>query len=169
MEDFISNYKVYEDGRVQRVVLNPEMGKSYIGRFLKEDIGKKGYVRVTLCNNGIARKFLVHRLVATLYIPNPESLPEVNHKDGNTRNNCVENLEWVSKSSNRRHALDILKCNVCKGEDRPEAKLTEALVRLIRSDVNSEGFNITQTAKLLGVSRTAVQDVVHNRTWKHVI
>ena len=51
-------------------------------RILKEEIGRKGYVRVILSKDGKGKKFLVHRLVAIHFIPNPNDLPEVNHKDG---------------------------------------------------------------------------------------
>ena len=49
----------------------------------------------------------VHRIVAQAFIPNPEGLPEVNHKDGDKRNNAVENLEWVSHRKNVLHSFEI--------------------------------------------------------------
>lgn len=61
---------------------------------------KDGYLRVNLSRNNRKRNFSVHRLVATMFIPNPDNLPEVDHIDRNRQNNCVENLRWVSKQQN---------------------------------------------------------------------
>lgn len=52
------------------------------------------YLRVTLCKNGVHKLFRIHRLVAQAFIPNPDNLPTVNHKDQDKTNNCVDNLEW---------------------------------------------------------------------------
>ena len=56
-------------------------------------------------SNGIKRKVKVHRMVAESFIPNPENKPCVNHKDGDTHNFKIDNLEWVTESENSRHAL----------------------------------------------------------------
>lgn len=65
------------------------------------------YNSMTICNkDGIPKKIKVHRLVAMIYIPNPDNLPIVNHIDGNQRNNSVENLEWTSQADNIRHSLN---------------------------------------------------------------
>lgn len=61
------------------------------------------YAMVTL-SNGKLKNCRVHRLVAQMFLPNPEGLPEVNHKDGNKDNNHVDNLEWVTRSANVRHS-----------------------------------------------------------------
>ncbi len=61
------------------------------------------YQAVQLWMNNKGYNKLVHRLVAEAFIPNPDNLPEVNHKDKNPKNNCVENLEWVSTAYNVKH------------------------------------------------------------------
>lgn len=63
-----------------------------------------GYVAFKLQKDGMRKSVLLHRLVAELFIPNPDGKSEVNHIDGNKENNCVSNLEWVSSSENKLHA-----------------------------------------------------------------
>lgn len=67
----------------------------------------KGYLKVGLSKEGKNHKFRVNRLVAQTFIPNPENLPEVNHIDGNKKNNSVTNLEWVDGLKNREHIWDF--------------------------------------------------------------
>lgn len=68
----------------------------------------KGYLYVDLYNNGIRKRFYVHRLVAETFIPNPLSKPYVNHIDGDTQNNNVANLEWCTPLENVEHASKVL-------------------------------------------------------------
>ena len=76
------------------------------GKLINGEITKNGYRRVHVSHNGTQYKFLVHRLVATAFIPNPDNLPCVNHKDGNKLNNNVNNLEWSTYSENNKHAYN---------------------------------------------------------------
>lgn len=62
-----------------------------------------GYLYVFLCKNNKVTGYRVHRLVASAFIPNPDGLPQVNHKDENIKNNCVNNLEWVTPEYNRSY------------------------------------------------------------------
>ena len=92
-------YEVSDRGRV----------RSYydtVPRVLAQHVHKQtGYVRVNLIANKNKKHRKVHRLVALAFLPNPNSLPEVNHKDGNKLNCDVENLEWTTPSGNIRHAI----------------------------------------------------------------
>lgn len=65
----------------------------------------KGYMRLQLYVNGKRINKRVHRLVAEAFIPNPDNKPTVNHKDGNKKNNSVENLEWATYSENQYHSI----------------------------------------------------------------
>lgn len=79
------------------------------GDELKLHITTTGYYYVHLVGKGrndIARK-MIHRIVAETFIPNPNDLAEVNHIDGDKLNNCIENLEWVSREQNIQHAYSI--------------------------------------------------------------
>lgn len=63
----------------------------------------RGYLFVNLCRNGKVKKFLVHRLVGTAFIPNTMGFTEINHIDENKANNVVSNIEWVSRSYNMHY------------------------------------------------------------------
>ena len=94
--DFLSNYIIKPDGTVINRNTN---------RALKHYIMRNGYHQVTLYDmQGHNKKFLVHRLVATVYLPNGDNLPQVNHIDLNKDNNSVDNLEWCDALHNLRHA-----------------------------------------------------------------
>lgn len=66
----------------------------------------KGYMKTMLQYGKHYKTVKVHRLVAMAFIPNPDNLPQVNHKDGDKRNNRVENLEWITNYANAHHALE---------------------------------------------------------------
>lgn len=73
------------------------------GRILKQRLNRNGYCQVDLCKDGAQKTFRVHRLVAQAFIPNPNNLPEVNHKDECKTNNRIDNLEWCSSSYNKNY------------------------------------------------------------------
>ena len=83
-----------------------EVFNNKTGRKLKQTV-KKGYCLVYLYNVKGRKSFLVHRLVANAFIPNPNNLPEVNHKDENSQNNSAENLEWCSRLYNVHYGTYI--------------------------------------------------------------
>lgn len=74
------------------------------GGTMKPWIDGRGYPSIRLMINGKPQIFKVHRLVADSFLPNPKSLPFINHKDGNKQNYKPSNLEWCTSSENMIHA-----------------------------------------------------------------
>lgn len=84
-----------------------EVRNKQTGKILSQYNHNKGYkvVDLSLKNKKIAIR--VHRLVAKVFISNPENKPQINHKDGNKTNNYVDNLEWVTAKENSQHAIKM--------------------------------------------------------------
>lgn len=91
IEGYNGKYQVSDWGRVKSTYRNKPLGERKI---------QKGYVQVALYKNHKPTYKLVHRLVADAFIPNPNNLPQINHKDECKTNNSVENLEWCSNAYN---------------------------------------------------------------------
>lgn len=147
----IDDYIITKDGNV----INKRNG-----HILKAQPNGKGYLRVSI---GKHLKF-VHRLVAEKYIPNPNNLPQINHKDGNKKNNSVDNLEWISNEGNRIHAVKN-GMHLC-GEKCPWAKLHKNDVIYILN--NYPKMTIKELSSKFNVNRNTISDIIHNRTWKQL-
>ena len=110
IEGYEGYYQISTQQRVRSldrtVICKDGQIKSVKGRILKQRINTcgKGYYIVCLCKEAVAVVFSIHRLVALAFIPNPGNLPEVNHIDGDTRNNDISNLEWCTHQQNCLHA-----------------------------------------------------------------
>lgn len=136
---------------------------------------RDGYVLVKLPyvspESKVRKKYLnrlVHRLVAYAFIPNPEGLLEINHKDGNKENNSVDNLEWCTRAHNVQHAWDTGLCgDKAVGINNGRHILDENAVRQIRLMYNS-GIKRYQIAKQYGIGWTTVDHVIKGHTWTHV-
>lgn len=79
--------------------------KSEEGVLLKPRKDRLGYLKIGLSTKEKRKHFLIHRLVALMFVPNPFMYNEINHIDGNKQNNYYENLEWCTHSHNMKHAF----------------------------------------------------------------
>lgn len=103
--DFLGypNYSVTDDGRIFSLNYN-STGKK---KELKQKENTQGYKHVRLSKNGKSKTIPVHRIVALSYLPNPDNLQAVNHKDENKTNNMVGNLEWCSIKYNNTYGTRL--------------------------------------------------------------
>ena len=134
-------YEVSNLGRVKRV--KTSTGKPS-GRVLKSRPNAKDYRFVSLCVLGKVCGRMVHRLVAQAFIPNPDNLPEVNHKKAlkHGGSNVSSNLEWTTSKGNKIHA--VVNGLMTTGEECPWSGLTQEQVSEVRERYAAGG--ITQRA-----------------------
>ena len=98
---YAPNYEVSNLGNIKNKKTNKPITVNF--ERLKKDNKR---VRPGLSHNGKGKGYYLHRIVAEHFIDNPDNLPEVNHIDGDYYNNKAENLEWISKLDNMRHASE---------------------------------------------------------------
>ena len=101
-------YEVSDQGRVRsldRMAVGRWGEYKCYGRVLSQHYQK--YYSVELNVKGSRKRINVHRLVAMAFLPNPDNLPQVNHKDENSKNNRVENLEWCTSEYNRLYGTHL--------------------------------------------------------------
>lgn len=99
-KDYEGHYQVSNCGRVKSIKFGKE-------RILKPFTDGRGYLYVNLCKNNKQKTYKVHRLVAEAFLPNPNNLPMINHRDENKSNNSVNNLEWCDVKYNNTYGTRI--------------------------------------------------------------
>lgn len=104
-------------------------------KILKPRNSTHDYDRVRLYKNHKPKEFFVHKLVAQAFIPNPNNYPQVNHKDENKVNNCVDNLEWCTHKYNMNYGT----CQKRKSEKLKGIPLSEEVKQKMRHPKNIKG------------------------------
>jgi hypothetical protein len=135
--------------------------RKHKGRELRPSVAGSGYLTVNFQMRG--KKYYIHRLVAEHFIDGDSSL-EVNHKDGDKKNNCVSNLEWVTSSENQKHAYKLGFKKAKKGVNHGMVKLLESQVLEIRND-NRTHKNI---AVDYNISESLVSKIKQRNLWAHL-
>lgn len=155
-------YQASNLGRVR----NMKFGRK---RLLRTKVSKKGYVDVCLSKSNVVKTHRLHKIVTLTFLgQRPEGL-EVNHIDGDKKNNCIDNLEYVTRSENELHAFKFLGKKavppVFYGEDHPSHKLSQEKVNEIRILHQSGWFSASRLGRMYKVSKTAILNIVKNKAW----
>lgn len=154
-------YKVSNFGRVRAIGRGLRRGCIMTDKFDKLD----GYMHLSLTKDGVPHHFVIHRLVAIAFIPNPDNKPTVNHKDFNRCNNRAENLEWMTQKENNRYSIEAGHRKYTEkmrlgAYNRRSVK--DEVVKMIMSDYDN-GLKPSEIADKYNVTRPFVSRVVHGR------
>lgn len=160
----VHTYRIYEDGRIH----NETNGKWIRGTSITKN---NRYVKVHLGADHVSKFVPLHRLVATIFIPNPDNLPQINHKDGNRYNNSASNLEWCTAKQNVRHCWDNGMHMIQHGELIGNHKLSEEDAKFIYSLKDSclTPKQVIGRYQHLGIVKPdAIKDIWKGKTWRRV-
>jgi hypothetical protein len=159
-------YEVSDLGNVRRV--KPASGTRPGSRLkpLPDSCGQ--YFMVSLSNHAVMKRFLVHALVAVAFLGKRPRGRQVNHKDGDKRNNAASNLEYVTRRENMAHAyrLGLVGKQDNRGERNNSAKLTVDQVLQIRSLRGR--CSSPEVARRFSISRSQAHKVLCGQAWPHV-
>lgn len=166
-----NNYSVTPYG----AVINKVTRKVLKSREMKNSHGPhlQGYQVVDIyTDDGKKRTMLKHRVVAENYIPNPENLPTVNHKDGDKSKNNYSNLEWMSFKDNNMHALDTGLSQRAKCENHRNATLTNKDVENI-CELLEKGYLYEDIARILHLENivnieSKIKMIKTGNAWKEI-
>lgn len=152
-------YEISDNG----VVWSLNYKGKHIRRALKPGRSNNGYYTVALLKNRVQKSHSIHRLLCRAFIPNPDNLPQVNHRDGDKQNNALSNLEWCTMSHNMKHAHTLPNRKKLDHSNHHRI-LTPDQVTTIRR--LSKGMSHRQIGKMYGVSKSCIAAISEGRTWK---
>ena len=154
-----TKYFICEDGSVWSDISQ---------RMLKPFTNPDGYLLVDLHHNKKSYYRMIHRLVAIYYIPNPNNLPIVNHKDGVKTNPNVTNLEWCTAKENTQHAWRTGLIKARYGEDNPANRYSEEKIHQVCHLLEEGKLSYREISKVTGVGITTIYDIRKRGKWKQI-
>lgn len=151
---YSDKYEVSSDGHIRN---------SKTKRILHEFVGKDGYMRTQF--DGKTR--LIHRVVASIFIDNPDNLPEVNHIDCDKQNNSIDNLEWCSRNYNQKHAYSNGLRSAC-GIHNSRCKLSIEDVEYIKKHYikGDKIYGAIPMSKQFNVAHQTICAIISGQNWK---
>jgi len=169
--NFSTFYKVNELGQVKTVARTVGLNKRFCPSKILKPGNCNGYLFICIQENGKKRNEYVHRMVAKLFIHNPNNFKQVNHKNGIKSDNRVENLEWCNASYNCKHSYDIL--NRVRpnhvGERHPNRKLSLIDAMDVINRYNNKITTAKELAKEYNLNQNYIYVIAKQRTWKKAI
>lgn len=159
VKGFEGRYAVDRDGNIYSHITK---------KWLKPQKRGKYHYNQLFTKDGEMMQLSIHRIVAMVYLDNPENKPCINHKDGNPINNSVDNLEWVTWRENTIHAhkSGLWNADHLRGENSYRSKLTEDQVKWIRR--NEGNMSRKGMAEYFGVTEKCIYKIHKRITWKHI-
>ena len=146
-------YEVSDKGRVKSL----KFGKERILKLIRD---QNGYLLINLYKNGEMKTYRIHSIVAKTFIPNPDNLPEVNHKDEDKTNNSVINLEWCDQKYNCNYGTRIKRIS----EKMTNGKLSKPVLQYTKSgELVREWKSATDVERNLGYFGTNISSCCNGK------
>ena len=154
-------YQVSNLGNIRRIkFINNITEKEKITK-LKP--GKNTYLQVLLSKNGKSKTKNIHRLVAEAFIPNPNNYPQVNHKDENKHNNCVDNLEWCTRIYNMNYGN--VRKKISKSHQKENLKKRKVILQYNKNMIFIKEYNgICEAVKETKIDKSSIIKCCKNKS-----
>lgn len=165
-----SQYEVSSDGAVRGWLIGGTRQQvRRVPLYKKPQKGKDGYLRVTFHEKTKGEKtrvetFLIHRLVAMVFLPGKNTTLDVAHLDGNKANNDVSNLKWCTRKENESHK--VIHGTRAEGDRNGQSKLCARAVTAIRTLREKHGWKQKQIAELFQVGQGNVSAILLGKSWR---